>query len=52
MTTNETTLRAMSDHQILGFVDVLHSDDHNPADQTAFYVAAHAEAIRRNLLED
>ena len=46
------TMRAMSDHQILGFVDVMMLDDHCPRDQTATYVAAYEEAERRNLLDD
>ena len=43
------TMRAMSDHQITGLVDVMMSDDHEPRDATATYVAAHDEYVRRNL---
>ena len=43
------TMRAMSDHQLRGFVDVMLSDDHCPRDATATYVAAYNEYKRRNL---
>ena len=43
------TMRAMSDHQITGFVDVMMTDEHCPRDNTATYVAAHDEYVRRNL---
>ena len=44
-----TMMRGLSDHQIIGFVDVMMSDDHCPRESTATYVAAHNEYKRRNL---
>jgi hypothetical protein len=45
-------VRAMSDHQLVGLVEVMLEDDHCADDKTELYVAAYAEAERRNLLEE
>ena len=44
---HEKTMKNLSDHQILEMVEVMMSDDHCPRDNTAVYVAAYNEAMRR-----
>lgn len=41
------TMKAMSDHQLLGMVEVMFEGDHSPADQPEVYVAAYDEAMTR-----
>lgn len=45
-------IRNMSDHQVMGMVEVMLDDDHRLDDATAVYVTAYEEAKRRNLLTE
>ncbi len=42
-----TTMKGLSDHQVLEMVETMLSDDHRPSDSTATYLAAYAEARTR-----
>jgi hypothetical protein len=46
--TFEKTVRAMSDHQVYMLAIEMTDDDHRASDQTALYVAAYNEAVRRD----
>ena len=41
------TVKNLSDHQLIEMVDVMLSNTHVPNDNTAVYVAAYQEAMRR-----
>ena len=43
----DDTMKKLSDHQLLGMVEVMLDDDHAIDDATATYVAAYNEAMTR-----
>lgn len=43
----DDTMKKLSDHQLLGMVEVMLDDDHRVDDATATYVAAYEEAMTR-----
>lgn len=52
MTELKKTMNNLSDHQIMGMVEVMLSDDHSPAENTATYVTAYEIAVERGLIEE